>query len=335
MITLLVCLFVTSINQSVVSIAGPSIVAALGGFEYYAWIFSAFSLTSAICVPIVGKLNDIYGAKKVILYSLIIFTFSTLLCGLSNSMFFFIFSRAIQGIGFAGVMGTIWILIASLWAPKERGKWLGITSAGFTTSGVIGPIFGGLVNDLFNWRWIFYLNIPISIFAIIFLIKIFPKQELLEKKKFDYFGALVFSIFASTFLFAISSLNNSSSTLSISFFLLIAISLISLGSFLYYEKNNPEGLVDLSLFKYKFFTGGMLGSLFIVISWTVWSVFLPLTLIGVNGYSASKASLALIALSVGSAVGANFFGNLIGRPKMYLPVSIIGFSVVGISMVIS
>ena len=130
-------------------------------------------------------------------------------------------------------------------------------------------------------------------------------------------------------------MNNSSSTLSISFFLLIAISLISLGSFLYYEKNNPEGLVDLSLFKYKFFTGGMLGSLFIVISWTVWSVFLPLTLIGVNGYSASKASLALIALSVGSAVGANFFGNLIGRPKMYLPVSIIGFSVVGISMVIS
>ena len=91
MITLLVCLFVTSINQSVVSIAGPSIVAALGGFEYYAWIFSAFSLTSAICVPIVGKLNDIYGAKKVILYSLIIFTFSTLLCGLSNSMFFFHF----------------------------------------------------------------------------------------------------------------------------------------------------------------------------------------------------------------------------------------------------
>ena len=103
-------------------------------------------------------------------------------------------------------MGTIWILIASLWEPKERGKWLGITSAGFTTSGVIGPIIGGVINDLFNWRWIFHLNIPISIFAIIFLIKIFPKQDLLEKKKFDYYGALVFSIFASTFLFAISSL---------------------------------------------------------------------------------------------------------------------------------
>ena len=86
-------------------------------------------------------------------------------------MFFFIFSRAIQGIGFAGVMGTIWILIASLWEPKERGKWLGITSAGFTTSGVIGPIIGGVINDILNWRWIFHLNIPISIFAIIFLIK--------------------------------------------------------------------------------------------------------------------------------------------------------------------
>jgi len=335
MMILLVCLFVTSINQSVVSIAGPSIVAALGGFEYYAWIFSAFSLTSAICVPIVGKLNDIYGAKKIIVFSLIIFTFSTFLCGVSNSMFFFIFSRSIQGIGFAGVMGTIWILIASLWAPKDRGKWLGITSAGFTTSGVIGPIIGGVINDLLNWRWIFYLNIPISIIAIIIMLKIFPKQEISKKIKFDYIGAIIFSVFASTFLFAISSLNNSNSSFSELFFILLIISLISIISFIIYEKNHPEGLVDLSLFKYKFFTGGMLGSLFIVISWTVWSVFLPLTLIGVNGYSASKASLALIALSVGSAIGANFFGNLIAKPKMYMPVAIIGFSVVGISMVIS
>jgi EmrB/QacA subfamily drug resistance transporter len=335
MIILLVCLFVTSINQSVVAIAGPSIVAALGGFEYYAWIFSAFSLTSAICVPIVGKLNDIIGAKKVILISLIIFTFSTFLCGLSNSMFFFIFSRAVQGIGFAGVMGTIWILIASLWKPRDRGKWLGITSAGFTTSGVIGPIIGGVINDILNWRWIFFLNIPISIIAIIIMIKIFPKQELEGKTKFDYIGAIIFSIFASSFLFAISSLNNSNSSLSLVFFILILISIISIVLFIIYEKNKLEGLVDLSLFKYKYFTGGMLGSLFIVISWTVWSVFLPLTLIGVNGYSASKASLALIALSIGSAIGANFFGNLIGKPKMYLPVSIIGFSVVGISMVIS
>ena len=170
-------------------------MAALGGFEYYAWIFSAFSLTSAICVPIVGKLNDIYGAKKIIVFSLIIFTFSTFLCGVSNSMFFFIFSRATQGIGFAGVMGTIWILIASLWAPKDRGKWLGITSAGFTTSGVIGPIIGGVINDLLNWRWIFYLNIPISIIAIIIMLKIFPKQEISKKIKFDYIGAIKFSDF--------------------------------------------------------------------------------------------------------------------------------------------
>jgi len=147
MVSLLFCLFVTSINQSIVSIAGPSIVSSLGGFNYYSWVFASFSLTSAIVVPVIGKLNDKYGAKKIIIPSLLIFSLSTFACGLSTNILMLIFFRAIQGIGFAGVMATIWIVIASLWKPIERGKWLGITSAGFTTSGVIGPIIGAVIND--------------------------------------------------------------------------------------------------------------------------------------------------------------------------------------------
>ncbi|NCG35205.1 MAG: MFS transporter [Dehalococcoidales bacterium] len=335
MATLLFCLFVTSINQSVVSIAGPSIVANLGGFEYYAWIFTAFSLTSAIVVPIIGKLNDLFGPKKVMVPSLVLFAFSTLICGLSNNMIFFIFSRAIQGIGFAGVLGIVWIMVASLWEPRQRGKWLGITSAGFTTAGVLGPIIGGVINDLISWRWIFFVNIPFCVIAIITIIKLFPSSESLKSNKFDFKGAIIFAIFGSTFLLAISLIGQNNTYFSMNIIILFLVAIVSLIIFIYIEKNNEEGIVDLNLFKLKYFTGGMIGSLFIVISWTVWTVFLPLSLIGVYGFSSSKASIALISLSIGSAIGANIFGNLIGRIKLQLPIAILGFTIVGISMIIS
>tara|TARA_B110000438_G_scaffold160333_1_gene153558 strand:+ start:3078 stop:4586 length:1509 start_codon:yes stop_codon:yes gene_type:complete len=335
MATLLFCLFVTSINQSVVSIAGPSIVANLGGFEYYAWIFTAFSLTSAIVVPIIGKLNDLFGPKKVMVPSLVIFAFSTLICGLSNNMIFFIFSRAIQGIGFAGVLGIVWIMVASLWEPRQRGKWLGITSAGFTTAGVLGPIIGGVINDLISWRWIFFVNIPFCVIAIITIIKLFPSSESLKSNKFDFKGAIIFAIFGSTFLLAISLIGQNNTYFSMNIIILFIVAIVSLIIFIYIEKNNEEGIVDLKLFKLKYFTGGMIGSLFIVISWTVWTVFLPLSLIGVYGFSSSKASIALISLSIGSAIGANIFGNLIGKIKLQLPIAILGFTIVGISMIIS
>ena len=121
MLTLLLSLFVTSISQTVISISGPSIVANLGGFKYYSWVFAAFSLTSAIVVPIVGKLNDRHGPKKIIVPSLLLFSLATFICGLSTNIFMLIFARAIQGIGFAGVMGTIWIVRALLWRPSDRG----------------------------------------------------------------------------------------------------------------------------------------------------------------------------------------------------------------------
>jgi|TARA_B110000263_G_scaffold7922_1_gene6802 EmrB/QacA subfamily drug resistance transporter len=335
MATLLFCLFITSINQSVVSIAGPSIVAHLGGFEYYAWIFTAFSLSSAIFVPIIGKLNDLFGPKKVMVPSLILFAISTLICGLSNNMLFFIFSRAIQGIGFAGVLGIVWIMVASLWEPKQRGKWLGITSAGFTMAGVLGPIIGGVINDLISWRWIFFVNIPFCIIAIITIIKLFPRSEQIKSNKFDFKGAIIFGLFVSTFLLAISMIGQNNTYFSLKTIILFFVATVSLLIFIYIEQNNEEGIIDLKLFRLKYFTGGMIGSLFIVIPWIVLTVFLPLSLIGVYGFSASKASIALISLSIGSAIGANIFGNLIGRTKLLLPIAILGFSIVGITMIIS
>ena len=124
MLTLFVCMFGTTIYQSIVSISGPSIIADLGGFEYYAWLFSGFSLTSAVCAPFVGKLTKIYGPKKIMIPALFIFLISTVLCGLSKSIFLLIFFRSIQGIGLAGVLGVVWIMIALYGVLiKEENGW--------------------------------------------------------------------------------------------------------------------------------------------------------------------------------------------------------------------
>ena len=162
-----------AVYQSIVSIAGPSIIADLGGFEYYAWLFSGFSLTSAVCAPFVGKLTKIYGPKKIMIPSLFIFLIATILCGLSTSMFMLIFFRSIQGIGLAGVLGVVWIMIALLWSPKERGKWLGATAAGFTLAGLIGPFLGAYITQFFGWRTAFFVVVPAILISMLLILTLF------------------------------------------------------------------------------------------------------------------------------------------------------------------
>tara|TARA_B100000579_G_scaffold417908_1_gene414935 strand:- start:8927 stop:10480 length:1554 start_codon:yes stop_codon:yes gene_type:complete len=330
MLTLFVCMFATTIYQSIVSIAGPSIIADLGGFEYYAWLFSGFSLTSAVCAPFVGKLTKIYGPKKIMIPALIIFLFSTILCGLSNSMFLLIFFRSIQGLGLAGVLGVVWIMIALLWSPIERGKWLGATAAGFTLAGLIGPFLGAYITQIFGWRFAFFAIIPVIIFSIILISKVLPNIERNISTKFDYLGAIFFTIFASSFLFALSIISLEITNIYLYISILFLISFISFGIFLNIEiKAKEEGFIDITLFKHKYFSGGMIGNLIIPMQFVVYSIFVPLSLIGVYGFSPAKTSIILIINAITVAIGANVFGYLISKVNLQIWIALFGFSVNG------
>ena len=330
MLTLFVCMFATTIYQSIVSIAGPSIIADLGGFEYYAWLFSGFSLTSAVCAPFVGKLTKIYGPKKIMIPGLLIFLFSTIFCGLSNSMFMLIFFRSIQGIGLAAVLGVVWIMIALLWSPIERGKWLGATAAGFTLAGLIGPFLGAYISQIFGWRFAFFAIIPAIIFSIFLISKVLPSLEKNISTKFDYLGALFFTLFASSFLFALSIIGIENTNLYLYISALFLISIISFVIFLRIEiRAKEDGFIDITLFKLKYFSGGMIGNLIIPMQFVVYSIFVPLSLIGVYGFSPAKASIILIINAITVAIGANVFGYLISNVKLQIWVALFGFSVNG------
>ena len=326
MIILLFCLFIVTINQTIVSIAGPSILAELGGFKYYSWIFAGTALTAAICSPVTGKLYDLYGSKRIIIFFLFIFTFAILFCGLSNSMFSLIIFRTIQGAGIGGVYGIIWIMTASLWNPDERGKWVGIATASFTVGTMIGPVMGGFISETIGWRWIFFLNLPLPMILIAAILMVFPSQEKVISKKFDYKGTIIFIFFVSSFLIGISNIVQDNSYGYINSIIIFSVSFCSLGLFIYIEKNeNENALIDLSLFKYKFFIGGTLGSIFLVSSFVTWSVFLPLSLVTVYGYSLSQASIPLMTYAIGIALGSSFFGFFISNEKLQLPIALIGF----------
>ncbi|MDP7195336.1 MAG: MFS transporter, partial [SAR202 cluster bacterium] len=252
MIILLFCLFIVTINQTIVSIAGPSILADLGGFKYYSWIFSGTALTAAICSPITGKLYELYGAKKIIISFLLIFTVAILFCGLSNSMFSLIVFRTLQGAGIGGVYGIIWIMTASLWNPNERGKWVGIATASFTVGTMVGPIMGGYISEIIGWRWIFFFNLPLSLILMTAIFIVFPNHEKTISRKFDYKGTIVFIFFVSSFLIGISNIVQDNSYIYINSIILFLASFGSLGLFIYIENKEKENaLIDLSLFKYK------------------------------------------------------------------------------------
>jgi MFS family permease len=167
-----VTLIVSSASQTVVATAAQNIVADIGGFELFTWMFAGFSLASAVAVPIVGKLADMYGTRPIILASLAIFVISSTAGGFVTSMEQMIISRAFQGLGFAGVLGSVWITTATMWAPSDRAKWLGALSGAFTLAGVLGPILGGVVSDEIGWRWLFWYNLPLGGFSLWLLLRL-------------------------------------------------------------------------------------------------------------------------------------------------------------------
>lgn len=310
----MLAMFLSSLDQTVVGTAMPRIIADLGGFAHYTWLATAYMVTSTIVLPITGKLTDMYGRKHFFTAGIAIFVIGSLLCGLSQTMTQIIIFRGFQGIGAGIMMANSFIVVGDLFPPAERGKYVGLVTAVFGVSSVIGPTLGGFITDSFSWHWIFYINIPLGIITIILFVFFFPHFRLDNlKHKIDYTGMTTLVLAVIPLMLALSWGGTEYPWVSVPVIGMFALSAAAVVAFPIIEGRSEEPIVPLRVFKnpvvavsivVTFLSGiGMFGSI----------IFIPLFFQGVLGLSATASGTFLTPMMLSQIFGSFVSGQLLSR----------------------
>ena len=167
MIGLMISVLLSGLDSTIVGTAMPRIVGDLQGMDLYAWPFVAYMLCSTIAIILFGKISDIHGRKPIFLTGIIIFLTGSMLCGLSQTMVQLVILRGLQGVGGGILVSIAFTILADLFTPLERGKYAGLLSSMWGVASIVGPAVGGFITDHLSWRWVFYVNIPVGLVAIL------------------------------------------------------------------------------------------------------------------------------------------------------------------------
>src|SRR5919198_3388523 len=207
-VALFVATFLVSLDASVVSTAMPTVIGQIGGIQLYAWVFSAYLLTSTVTVPIYGKLADLFGRKPVFLASIAIFLVGSMLCGQSQTMEQLIVFRLLQGLGAGGVLPINQTILGDVYPLEQRARITGVFSTIWGVSGLLGPAIGGFLTEHVSWRWVFYVNFPLCILSIVLLSAFFHERLQRRGHTIDVLGALTLSGAVSLVLIGMQSGDN-------------------------------------------------------------------------------------------------------------------------------
>lgn len=310
-------LFLAALDQTIVTTALPRITEELGGLNYYAWVVTAYLLASVLGLPFFGRLIELFPAKWVLLAAVCIFLAGSVLSGLAPSIEALIAFRFLQGFGGGGNLALTVTLIALLFPSRERGKRQGMMGAVFGISSVAGPWLGGLLTDLFSWRWIFYINVPVGIVAVIFIVGFMPRLQPEQRGRFDLLGVLLLALWVVPLVLTLSLGGTSYPWFSGQIGGMVAFALAALLLFLWWQRRGADPLVDLSLFQARVFRWAVVGSLFFGGAFLGSVVFLPLYLVHMKGFSATNAGLSITPLVMGVVVGSVTGGQIASRTGRY------------------
>jgi EmrB/QacA subfamily drug resistance transporter len=318
----LLALLLAALDSTIVSSAGPVIQQKLEiGSSFYTLITTAYLVGEVVTLPIYGKLSDLRGRRWVLVVGIILFLIGSVLCGLSNSGLTLIVSRLIQGLGAGALINTAFAVVADIFPPSERGKYQGIFGSTFGLSSVIGPLLGGWLTDQFGWHSIFFINLPVGLIALVFIVAKMPELRFGNPRgKIDVLGVLWLAVFTIPLLLALSfgSSNPTAGELSFAWLSpeilgLIGLSIAGLIAFILTELRVAEPILELRLFRDPTFAVANLGSFVFGGVFLGAIIFLPVFMVNVVGLSATSAGLTILPLSFGITVGNIASGGLASR----------------------
>jgi EmrB/QacA subfamily drug resistance transporter len=323
---LMAALFMATLDNQIVSTALPTIVGEFGQMERFGWVSSSFLLASSAVMPIYGKLGDMFGRKYVMLFAIVLFTIGSVVCGFAWSMDSLIAARVFQGLGGGGIMVSIFSINADLFEPRERAKYQSYSSLMIMASGSIGPVLGGTMSDLFGWRSIFLINVPIGIVVVAGISLLLPYRRPQRRPKIDYVGAVLLAATIACLVAWADSRQIFGSMFAAPSLLVLAIGVISAGLWVLVESRVAEPIVPLKLFRDSTF------SLCLIITLCSGAVgiglvnYYALFLQTTTGLSPSVAGLFFIGLTGGIVLGSLSAGRLISITGRYKPFSLLGLT---------
>ena len=332
MIGVLMVMLLASLDQTIVSTAMPRVIADLQGFDRYTWVSTAYLLTSTVTVPIYGKLSDLFGRKPIFLFGVVVFLIGSALSGAAQDMNQLIAFRALQGFGAGALMPIAIAIVADLFTPRERGKWQGLTGAVWGFSAIIGPTLGGWITQNASWRWVFYVNIPVGIAAMLVLIFLMPWLRSASRKvSIDYIGAALLVVGTVPVLLGFTWAGTQYDWLSPQIIGLFAGALVALTTFVIYEARlerlGGQPIIEPSLFKNSIFTVSTIVTVIFGMALFGSIFFIPLFVQGVVGTSATNSGLILTPLMLTSIVGSVLSGQLVSRLGKYKWIAIVGMAI--------
>ncbi len=311
-----------AVDQTVVGTALPTVVAELNGFEYYAWVATAYLLASVITVPIFGRLGDYYGRKPFVVASVIVFICASVFCGLSNSMFQLVLARALQGVGGGMLVGTAFACVPDLFPDSHtRLRWQMLLSAAFGIANGFGPTLGGILTQQAGWRAVFFVNLPLGLVSLYFLWRYLPRirQIKVDNVRLDWPGAILLALGLGSLQFFVQFLPQHGASMGM--FLLGGLTVLIFAGLYAWEKRCPHPLLPLEMFRNKSLAALFCLSLFIGFIMFALLFYIPLLLQGGFGLSPQEVGLLItpmvVCVTLGSVTNARIIVRL-SRPNHML-----------------
>jgi EmrB/QacA subfamily drug resistance transporter len=314
---ILLTMFLSALDQTVVGTALPRIVTDLSGNELYVWVVTVYLLAATVTGPIYGKLSDQFGRRPMMMIGVSLFLAGSLLCGLSGEMWQLIVFRGIQGLGAGAIFPIALAVIGDLFSPRERGKYQGLFGAVFALASILGPALGGFLTDTISWHWIFLINLPLGIVALAVLWRLLPSVRHPEVvQQIDYLGAAVFAAAIIPFLLGLTNAQSGDWN-DPQVGGLILIGLLLGGVFVWVESRAVEPILPLELFRNRTVTASIVAMFLITFGFFGGVIFLPRWFQFVLGSSATESGYQMLPLMIGVMASSIVSGQIVARTGRY------------------